>query len=119
MGEEEDEDDPSASMIRKVAVPLLQKAIPWVVAAIVGAIGGGATHQVEDANHDATIEASRAKALQTEHELATLKEGLGQVLNALNEEANKREEHIRDLERQIVWMQGRLNLVPPAEAPRR
>lgn len=111
MGDEDDEAD--ASMIRKVAEPLLKKLAFWVVTAAVAAVSGGAVHTVEDANHEATVQESHTQGLNTEAELKALKEGLGQLVAALQEEQNKREEHVRRLEDRVAWMQGRLNLPAP------
>ena len=57
---------------------LLEKAIPPLLAAILGAMGGSASRTVTDAEHEATVQHSREHTLENEAKIEMLRNGFHQ-----------------------------------------
>lgn len=94
-------EDPESTLIQKL-VPILVKALPYVLGALMGGLGGVSVHEVEDAEHQAKVETNREQLLLFKQQLEEAKAQLASYANTVaHNEEQARERDIRILERRL------------------
>jgi flagellar motility protein MotE (MotC chaperone) len=88
---------------------VLQRVIPPLIAAVLGAMGGSASYKVTDAAESATVQENRAEVLALKSALEDARSGFRQYADkAVKEEETEREQDVKELREKVARLEALL-----------